>query len=667
MHLLEFEISYNSPVHWLRRAVFISILPSMRFLISPYLWAADSGDLLAAIATNGVAHPPGFLLYTFLAKFLAFILPTSLMQSTVLLSFLPFLGSFFLLFKTAQLIYGAKLEKLLLLSSLIMFFFAPVGLIYASVAEVFWLSIFFMCLLTYLLVSLYIQKLEDIPKRTIISLALLTMVVFSHQYIVLLSFLPALWLFWPLKKKLAFYVRRDFAHLLIVSLLFLLLLGFLFVSRGHSILNWTEFSFDGFWRLLLRSEYGFFDATSGFLSFSKRLGNVWFYFREYLQSFGILALLILGVGIKSLYNSKDRLRKHLLWNWLLYAPFLFIYISIDNSSNFFKGVLERYLLFSVPWMIFVFYEGLQKVFALLEKLRVFFTNTRLFTFLKRGTFLLLVISMPLLFMWRNLRTFHRIVSVPVFENHAKNLLNIPKANSMLILHGDLNLFPAQYLRYGLNYRQDIKLLSLSRLSLDYYRVLVKQNFPQLAFPKASQKAFMEPFLLANLQKTPVYTDFNFASKKIKFIQEGILYRVVKKSDRAYSRSFPEIIPPIYIDLDQLTQKHYFYLALRENYAVWYAQYAQKFYDDGQLSRAVAYYERAYELHPQDPDIASMYAMSLSKIKKCTQAENILMTMYYGQQNSRAAFMLSRLRGSCFKDQVGFMYWDEVYRKLEILE
>ena len=55
--------------------VFLIALASYALTCSPSVNGGDSGELMNAIATLGIAHPPGYPLYTMLAHLFAKLLP----------------------------------------------------------------------------------------------------------------------------------------------------------------------------------------------------------------------------------------------------------------------------------------------------------------------------------------------------------------------------------------------------------------------------------------------------------------------------------------------------------------------------------------------------------------------------------------------------------------
>ena len=67
------RLSSPSTRTWL--TVFLAATCSYALTCSPSVNGGDSGELMNAIATLGIAHPPGYPLYTMLAHLFAKLLP----------------------------------------------------------------------------------------------------------------------------------------------------------------------------------------------------------------------------------------------------------------------------------------------------------------------------------------------------------------------------------------------------------------------------------------------------------------------------------------------------------------------------------------------------------------------------------------------------------------
>src|SRR3989344_4647700 len=92
--------------NWLRGEKITACIISLFFLLfyvffqSSSVYGGDSGDLVTAAFVQGVAHPPGYPLYTFIASLLTKIPYSSVAWRVGLLSSIPAaltLGVFFLL------------------------------------------------------------------------------------------------------------------------------------------------------------------------------------------------------------------------------------------------------------------------------------------------------------------------------------------------------------------------------------------------------------------------------------------------------------------------------------------------------------------------------------------------------------------------------------------
>jgi hypothetical protein len=117
---------------------------------SPGLTGGDAGDLVAAAATGGVAHPPGYPLYTFLGWLLSQLpIGPTVAYKIGWLSSIPTAFSVLLIFLIARKI--TRSELLALIASL-SFGFNYLVWLYAEVQEVFGLHLLFLFLSLYLVI-----------------------------------------------------------------------------------------------------------------------------------------------------------------------------------------------------------------------------------------------------------------------------------------------------------------------------------------------------------------------------------------------------------------------------------------------------------------------------------------------------------------------------------
>ena len=130
-----------------------AILVSICFLLfyvvlqSVSIYGGDAGDLVSAAYVFGVAHPPGYPLYTFLGWLLTRLPIATVAWRVTLLSSLPAAATIGMLYLLLQKLIRSRSIALI---AVMTFGFSYLFWLYASVPEVFSLHIFFITLCAYL-------------------------------------------------------------------------------------------------------------------------------------------------------------------------------------------------------------------------------------------------------------------------------------------------------------------------------------------------------------------------------------------------------------------------------------------------------------------------------------------------------------------------------------
>ncbi|MDP3733183.1 MAG: DUF2723 domain-containing protein, partial [Candidatus Daviesbacteria bacterium] len=224
--------------------------------LSRSVYGGDVGDLVTAASVFGVAHPPGYPLFTLLG-FLLTKLPLGQTQAFLVglissLSAALGIAIFYLLI--------LRLTKNALVSAISAFIlaFSYLYWFYAEIAEVFALNNFFAILLFYLSIS-YRQTAK--VRYLYLFFLSLGLSLTNHQTIIFIfpSLLILIFInFIKLIKK-----RPKTLILCLISFLlgFSIYLYVPIASSHNPVINWDNVKdFPSFWRLLLRQDYGTFSA-----------------------------------------------------------------------------------------------------------------------------------------------------------------------------------------------------------------------------------------------------------------------------------------------------------------------------------------------------------------------------------------------------------------------
>lgn len=438
----------------------------------------DSGDLVTAAATFGVAHPPGYPLYTFFG-WIASQLPIFTPAWRVgLLSSLPHVVVIALVY---MLVSSLTKRKSIGLFSALLLFGNYIFFLYSVTPEVFALFDLFVIVLVYLLIH----------RSSLYLIAFVFGLSLTHHHVILFLVPAGIYLLWGSRLR--------------ISVLFWFLIGlvpyvYVFVaSRGHSIINWDRaVDFNGFIRLVTRADYGTFLSGGSFGTLlTQRLLQIQAYAQFILLDFTWIGILLIMLGFFSLWKRDRRLSIFLFLALLFLGPIFFFYASFPIANRFTLGTYERFLLPSYVLYAILSGVGLGELGDFVRsvlKQKKLFRLTPLVMILGYVALLMYPLSQLGVTIWR----FYGLPADRTADNLGKNVLSPLPENSILLLGRDTTLFSTQYVRYAISYRPDIIALHASRLDSPDYQTTVKRIFPQMNFPVTSNYATARIFSTAPL-------------------------------------------------------------------------------------------------------------------------------------------------------------------------
>ncbi|MBA3052560.1 MAG: DUF2723 domain-containing protein, partial [Candidatus Omnitrophica bacterium] len=136
--------------------------------LAPSVYVGDSGELIAASSTLGVAHPPGYPVFVIITSALSKIFPAGNM-------------AYRMNFINAIFVFSAMLFMCRFASASLLLYFALAPAVFSSagVAEVFTLNLLFACAIIYLLYSPF-------KKNALAAAFLFGLGLANHQTLILL-------------------------------------------------------------------------------------------------------------------------------------------------------------------------------------------------------------------------------------------------------------------------------------------------------------------------------------------------------------------------------------------------------------------------------------------------------------------------------------------------
>lgn len=629
------------------------------------IWAADSGDLVSAIYNSGSIHPPGFPLYYLLAKLFTLIPIGSPAQKIATISLIFSLAIMLItywLIKYVVRFLKIKVNYWILVATQVLYFFNHINLIYSLTPEIYTLSSFIIILNSWFLIRfLNKQRTQDH-----LFFWLTFFIGLFFHYVILLSLLAYIWFQRNNLNRIKLFFRLYYRKLLLFFFIgFSPYLIFYLLWNSQSLIFWEPKNLVGWWRLLTRAQYGFFSTSlNSYQPFLDKFSNWFFYLSSLINSYTWFGLIVILAGLFYCFKQNSKLTNLILLLLILYGPVFVFYTDVNLDSGFSRGVLERYFILSLPFLTVVIYFGL---FYLSDLFISVFNSVIKSVWLKQWSVrffsFLLLICFPFLFLSKNSFYIGLLSQNQYFKTHAYNLLgSIPK-NSIVLLSGDLNLFPAQYYRYVLNYRTDLLIIPHSNLLHYEYLKVLKIYRPDLVLPKPNSKRLASSFIKLNLPRYRFFTNKFISNSNFKLTGFGLLDEI---SLRAKPR---EKLPDPKLDVSFLTDQLniyplHFLDELRQVYSQYYYYQALKSNKKQEVNILTEQFlQQAYQTNSNSHEIALMYGLVLTKKRKCEKAKEIFMADFSRTPTHETALALSNFYAVCFESKVDYLYWQKISEKL----
>lgn len=604
------------------------------------IYGGDAGDLVSAIVTRGIAHPPGYPLYTFLGTFVTKSIPVSTVAWRVaFLSSIPAVVTIIFLFDL--LYYLSRRLFPSLVTSLAFAFLYPVWL-YASVVEVFSLNNLFTITLLWLLFHW-----EKEGKRKYILLASFVFgLSLTHHHIILFLLPSLLYLFLKRRKEITGKL------LLTSSLLFFAGLSpYLYVflaAAARPGVNWMgPPALSPFFQLVTRAGYGTFRAGS-FIAHEPvlRIIDIFAFFDFVYKDFRILGIILFLFGAFFLWKKEKTIFTTLLLGLCSYLFFLF-YASFPLVENFLVGTFERFV--QPLYIIIALFVG----FGLVRIHRIF---SRLSPRLARLFFTLFLIY-PLGLFILNYPKIHILKKDMTAENLGRDILNSIPENSVLIISTDTPLFNTQYVYYTEKRWESIKLVHLAKLFSPYYYELFNAQYPELFLPseQVSSKDLFQEFIRGNYDKFPIYSKLAFGGSEGTWVPQGLLFRYYKNAELPPAKTIMsenEKVWAQYQDPLKGSLSKYRNLLLSDVLRVYaIARQESGFWEakQGFFSESENHLQEGKRLDPTDIDSYIILSQVYLSSKQCDSAHNEIQYVLRIADEPRGYLLNSLYAAICLKD------------------
>lgn len=481
------------------------------------IYGGDIGDLVTAAYVFGVAHPPGYPLFS-LIGFIFSHLPINLpvVSRVGLISVISSLAGLIIYYKFCQKITKNSFISLLSTSILAFSYFYWLT---AEIPEGLALNNFFVIVILFLAIRFYERK----KTKDLYLLALFIALSLTHQLFIVTLF-PAIFILIIKHYKFIFSNKKIF---LISGLWFLAgLTVYIYVpiaaSRNPPI-NWDNaVNLKNFLHLVLRKDYGGISYGSKNVTFQVRMINVSHYLKTIISVFSYQILFVAFLGFIKLFKIDKRLSITILLAFLLTGVITIFINAGIIFSDVHWAVAERYYSTSAVVLMLVVPFG----FLLIKNFLNSKFSKSIYSYLILSYFLIIPF---LLFKYNFPKT--DLSKTHIGYNLAQNIfLSLPK-NSVLLTSGDNMTFDLWYSYYVLGERNDVTLINSPLIGNNIFINKVVNDY-YINNPKADLNKIIFNTLGFLIRKKKVYTtnQLVFMPKDTILIPRGIIYEIADKSD-----------------------------------------------------------------------------------------------------------------------------------------
>ena len=429
----------------------------------PTVPGGDSGELIAAVKVLGVAHPPGYPLFTLLGKLFSFI-PHGTIAWRVNLMSAAFDAAAVVLIYLTTIRWTLSIAAGILAGGL--FAFSPLVWTYATQAEVFPINNFFAAALLFCSVSYWkLRQLKFVQWGAL----LLGLGLCNHHTLIFFGFPLIIWILCLGHRELL-----SGSKLLKLALLFFApLLLYLYLPWAASrlpIISWGDFStLNGFLAHLLRKDYGTFqlgsDGNEG-VGLFYGLGR---YFASLPKEFLYLGPLLAAVGAWSSFR-REREFGFFKITLFLFCFYLVVFHSLENlplTDPLLYGIVIRF--WQMPNILICIWAGAGLVFV--------------FEVIKRpekmaAIFALLAVLIQVGIHYQTLDQHQNWI----FERFGRAILEPLPQNAILLTRGDIYTNATRYLQQCEGVRPDVKILDREMLSKAWTTPVIAKYYPEIVLP-----------------------------------------------------------------------------------------------------------------------------------------------------------------------------------------
>lgn len=407
------------------------------------IYSGDVGELVTAGYSCGVAHPPGYPLFSVLGCVLNRIpLPIPPVTKTGLISVFASVGGLVVLYLWSKQFTKNTFIALLSVSILA---FSYLFWLHAEIPEVFGLHNFFVLLLYYLAYMFY----EKRDVKWLYLLGFSAGLAMTHHHTIVLLFPGLLILVFARFRFLIQHIKDVLIGIVCMIVGFSIYMYVPIAASFHPVINWdVAITLNNFIHLFLRRDYQTIGHGSLPIQARTILLSNYLFSLVTNYSYQIIAIFILGIA--SLLKNKRILATSYLVTFLLTGPLFIMYIGAVVVTIPGWGVVERFYTISFTLLALLLPIGFTLLFNFILRL----LRKPLYAYAALCYFLII----PVLLFYTNYpRT--KISDTQIGNIYANDILSYLEPNAVVYVTGDTTAFNLWYAHYALHKRPDIGIIN----------------------------------------------------------------------------------------------------------------------------------------------------------------------------------------------------------------
>lgn len=458
--------------------------------LAPTVTFEDSGELITAAYLWGIAHEPGYPLFTILGKLFSFLPIESVAWRINLMSAVFSSAGIIFLYCSCVLWLRELKASLISITALITVLCVGMSPAYFSqsvITEVYGLNNFFTGFLLWILFQWRLARINNLTStnKYYYAFCFLSGLTVTNHHTAMIFIPFGIFVIWSVDPKFLLNTRKVLIGTILVMAGLLPYLYLPIASSFNPLMDWGDpDNWTNFWRVVSRHQYGL-DITKP-RTLPVLLSQIGLHYRILFEQFGIVWMALGGVGLITLFFRKRKLFYLSLVFNVLTGPLVAYLTNVDVTIRDTFAVAEQKALVSVMYLPFHMWWGLLMATGLGSIVQ--WAIQKNFNRNLRHAWFGILVAILIFFGYSTFKkeSMHEYYFT---EKYKDNLLHTIESNSIVIGNWDPFVFPMMYYQHVENEAKDIVFIDVELLRRSWYIRMLQRWYP--AFMQRSQAPVSE--------------------------------------------------------------------------------------------------------------------------------------------------------------------------------